>query len=93
MRLMCSHKRRMPRQDMRTRVLPMLEAEARMQRGQGKQEEKESSSRNVTTKGQRRTGQGMDEVPAFNPDNGGVRRVGIGSKGDYKGDGMYSDGI
>ena len=81
MRPMCGHERRMPRQDARTGVLLMLEAEARMQRGRGKQEEKESSSRNAKTKGRRRTGQGMDEVPTFNPDNGGVRRVGVGGRG------------
>ena len=52
-----------------------------------------SGSGDATTKGWTRTGRGMDEGPAFNPNNGGVRRVGIGAKGDYKGNGVHSDGI
>ena len=57
MRPMCSHEGRMPRQDERTRVLPMLEAEVRLQRGRGKQERK----RVVVEMPQQRVGQEPDE--------------------------------
>ena len=74
-------------------MLPMLEAEVRLQRGRGKQEEEESGSGDATMKGRTGTGQGMDEGPTSHLDNGGVRRVGAGAKGDHKGDGVHSDGI
>ena len=44
-------------------------------------------------KGRTGTGQGMDEGPTSHSDNGGVRRVGAGAKGDHKRDGVHSDGI
>ena len=74
-------------------MLPMLEAEVRLQRGRGKQEEEESGSGNATTKGQTGTGRGMDEGPTSHSDNGCIRRVGAGAKGDDKRDGVHSGGI
>ena len=74
-------------------MLPMLEAEVRLQRGRGKQEEEESGSGDATMKGRTGTGQGMDEGPTSHLDNGHIRRVGAGAKGDYKRDGVYSGGI
>ena len=51
MRPMRGRKGRLLRQNKRTGVLPMLEAEVRLQRGRRKQEEEESGSGNATTKG------------------------------------------
>ena len=44
-------------------------------------------------KGRTGTGRGMDEGPTSHSNNEGVRRVGVGAKGDHKGDGVHSDGI
>ena len=70
-------------------MLPMLEAEVRLQRGRGKQEEEESGSGDATTKGRTGTGRGMDEGPTPHSDNGRIRRVGAGAEGDDKRDGVH----
>ena len=71
----------------------MLEAEVRLQRGRGKEEEEESGSGDATMKGRTGTRRGMDEGPTSHLDNGGSRRVGVGAKGNYKRDGVHSDGL